>query len=491
MRRRAPGAWLARAGLAPCRAAMSAARRRSDASAGSAGSDGDQDGAAQVRVRLVSTVAEFRVTDSELAVPATLGRSGLSQVVNHLLSLEPAVPFDFLIKAKDTLVRTSLARHCELLGLSTENALLLEFTPAVRQPELSAQSQWPDWLGAVDASVELAQGQGSLVVSGAYDGQVQLSRLSKQGKLDALGTWGQGGAAVKAVRCFGSDVSRPLVASGGKDGAVRLLRVSLGGSAKKPTAELSALTVCEGHTSSVETLDALQLGEHAVVASGGWDGTVRLWKLPLEGAARDEAAEAAEAAGGRSRKARKTDGARAAAAAAATVTSCITFAEHSDKVAAVCWEASEAPTTVFSGSWDHAIRAWDVTRETCAVELRGNKVVTALAHQRGSSGVLASAHADHCVRLWDARVTGDSVAKLALRSHKAWVAAVSFCPTNDKLLASCAHDRTVKVWDLRSTVPLHTVEDHTNKVLAVDWTADGKALVSGGADAILRAHVLA
>jgi ribosome biogenesis protein YTM1 len=68
---------------------------------------------------------------------------------------------------------------------------------------------------------------------------------------------------------------------------------------------------------------------------------------------------------------------------------------------------------------------------------------------------------------------------------------VSFCPTNDKLLASCAHDRTVKVWDLRSTVPLHTVEDHTNKVLAVDWTADGKALVSGGADAILRAHVLA
>mgnify|MGYP006206947157 CR=1 FL=1 len=40
------------------------------------------------------------------------------------------------IKAKDTLVRTSLARHCELLGLTTETALLLEFTPAVRQPEL-------------------------------------------------------------------------------------------------------------------------------------------------------------------------------------------------------------------------------------------------------------------------------------------------------------------------------------------------------------------
>jgi ribosome biogenesis protein YTM1 len=477
---------------------MSSASRLSDASAGSAGSDGDQDDAAHIRVRLVSTVAEFRVTDSELAVPETLGRRGLSQVVNHLLSLEPAVPFDFLIKAKDTLVRTSLARHCELLGLSTESAVLLEFTPAVRQPELSAQSQWPDWLGAVDASVELAQNQGSLVVSGAYDGQVQLSRLSKQGKLEVMGTWGQGGAAVKAVRCFGSDASRPLVASGGKDGAVRLLRVSLGGSAKKPTAELSALTACEGHSSSVEALDALQLSEHAVVASGGWDSTVRLWKLPLDEVARDEVAEVAEAEGGRSRKARKTDGARIAAAAAAargqrvaTVTACTTFAEHGDKVAAVCWEASETPTTVYSGSWDHSIRAWDVTRETCAVELRGNKVVTALAHQRGGSSMLASAHADHCVRLWDARVTGDSVAKLALKSHKAWVAAVSFCPTNDKLLASCAHDRTLKVWDLRSSVPLHTVEDHTNKVLAVDWTADGKALVSGGADAILRAHVLA
>lgn len=59
------------------------------------------------------------VATSGLLLPSTLSRRGLSEVVNHLLELDEAVPFDFLIElpaladdrhAEKVFLRTSLQR---------------------------------------------------------------------------------------------------------------------------------------------------------------------------------------------------------------------------------------------------------------------------------------------------------------------------------------------------------------------------------------------
>jgi NLE (NUC135) domain len=43
----------------------------------------------QVRVRFVTKVATLKVTEVPIAVPETLGRYGLSEVINHLLGSLP------------------------------------------------------------------------------------------------------------------------------------------------------------------------------------------------------------------------------------------------------------------------------------------------------------------------------------------------------------------------------------------------------------------
>ena len=78
-------------------------------------------------------------------------------------------------------------------------------------------------------------------------------------------------------------------------------------------------------------------------------------------------------------------------------------------------------------------------------------------------------------------------------------------PSSPYHVATASHDHTVKLWDVRSVVPLATLSAHTEKVLCVGWippstaTAQkgGKAaealagisgIVSGGADCTLHLH---
>ena len=66
------------------------------------------------------------------AVPGKLTRYGLSEVINHLLALDPPKPFDFLVDGE--LVRTSLEKLLLRKGISAESILDVEYIPAVGPP---------------------------------------------------------------------------------------------------------------------------------------------------------------------------------------------------------------------------------------------------------------------------------------------------------------------------------------------------------------------
>jgi WD40 repeat protein len=55
---------------------------------------------------------------------------------------------------------------------------------------------------------------------------------------------------------------------------------------------------------------------------------------------------------------------------------------------------------------------------------------------------------------------------------------------SENMLVSVSYDKTIKLWDTRSTIPLHTLVGHQDKVLCVDW--DGEKIVSGSADTKLK-----
>ena len=115
----------------------------------------------------------------------------------------------------------------------------------------------------------------------------------------------------------------------------------------------------------------------------------------------------------------------------------------------------------------------------------GNKVISSLSYSTPAN-LLASGHHDKIIRIWDPRKQDKEVIRYTLRSHLGWVSDVSFSPSNPHQLVSSSYDNSIKVWDLRSSLPLHTVKAHDDKALCVDWAAD-EIVLSGGADKQLRA----
>lgn len=55
-------------------------------------------------------------------------------------------------------------------------------------------------------------------------------------------------------------------------------------------------------------------------------------------------------------------------------------------------------------------------------------------------------------------------------------------------LATASYDGSIRLWDLRSTVPLATLTGHSDKALCVSWLAGSGSVVSGGADCTLRLY---
>jgi ribosome biogenesis protein YTM1 len=89
------------------------------------------------------------------------------------------------------------------------------------------------------------------------------------------------------------------------------------------------------------------------------------------------------------------------------------------------------------------------------------------------------------VRLWDPRVAETTMAAQTLGGstgmHTGWVSGIAWSPESAFHLFSCALDGEAKVWDVRASVPLHTLKAHDDKALCASWI-DGSTMATGGAD---------
>eukprot|EP00934_Nitzschia_sp_Nitz4_P004587 Nitzschia sp. Nitz4//scaffold56_size114212//80488//81918//NITZ4_003960-RA/size114212-processed-gene-0.72-mRNA-1//-1//CDS//3329554736//4577//frame0 len=470
-------------------------------------SDSESDEGVQVRVslKLAASVQDrsLEVPTEPIAVPAEIGRKGLSAVLNHLLgravkkvrddddedsdesgdededeSKLPPLPFEFIVSGGDNrLLRMGVEKEARRHGISLEQAIVITYFPAAQVPELNDDTEeTPDWVGALAS-------QKTTVISGCYDGTLHVynQQTGEEEALSKEASSTAGSGPIKALATAELD-DAIVIAAGSLEHSLQLYKYA------STSLSLFGNCVPTEKSAAVTSLDFSITSNQQLLASGDDMGTISLWDLDVESAVNT--------------KKQKTDSTKGATVQEFQAQVVLESA-HSQLVSGLSWSrsGSSSPSHLISGSWDHSIKLWDTSRQDCLMTLNGSRVVTCLDTSYHSEGVVATGHPDCTIRLWDMRVRaeGDKSATMGVSdttfrpSHKAWISAVQWSPTTAYHLASASHDGSVKLWDIRSSNPLHTVRvvEKGQKALSLTWMwekdeMEQPYLFAGGTDCTIK-----
>ncbi|MGO9506546.1 MAG: protein kinase domain-containing protein [Mycobacterium sp.] len=201
-----------------------------------------------------------------------------------------------------------------------------------------------------------------------------------------------------------------------------------------------------GHTAPVRSVAVSADGR--VAASGGIDGTLRVWDL---------------ASG-----------------------SCLhTLTGHTRLAPSVALSADARIAVSFG--LDQTVRVWDLASGAGLHMLAGHTVEYDTDYRYALSAgqdrvavsadgrIVVSGGQDQTVRVWD---LANGACLHTLSGHTRWVTSVAV--SADGRVAVSGGDSTVRVWDLASGTCLHTLAGHTSRVKSVAASADGRIAVSGG-----------
>jgi WD40 repeat protein len=217
--------------------------------------------------------------------------------------------------------------------------------------------------------------------------------------------------------------------------------------------------------------------DSAILASGGYDGTIKLWNV----ARGTELRTLARHRGSVVSVAFASDGRVLASSDmndpvrlwdVATGTELQILWQHSRSVRSVAFSPDGA--TLALGGGDLAIvdvATGDALRTLTA------RHGTAYSVAFAPDGVmLASGNGDNTIALWDL-TTGAELRTLV--GHRDSVRSVAFAP-DGVTLASGSEDETIRIWDLASGAELRTLRGHQHSVDSLAFSPDGSVLASDG-----------
>ncbi|KAG2345516.1 WD40 repeat-like protein [Suillus weaverae] len=187
---------------------------------------------------------------------------------------------------------------------------------------------------------------------------------------------------------------------------------------------------------------------------------------------------------------------------------------HTESVMSVCWSVDGRE--VGSGSQDGTARVWDVKTGQTIIEIKtGQESVYAVMFSPDNTRIATGGY-QYGVKIWDTG-TGELIATLEhgfwiisslawtsdgkklisgsygpirifdtatwkeiaiLGGHTDWVKAISLSQ-NNRLLASASQDKTARLWNLDTNLPVGPPLQHKDRVECAAFSTDGKVLATG------------
>jgi serine/threonine protein kinase len=273
------------------------------------------------------------------------------------------------------------------------------------------------------------------------------------------------------VKCVAFAPEGNLIASGGLDGTLRLW-------SPRTSAE-TWRGEGQGHTSAVLCLAFSCTSRW--LATGGQDRLLCLWDLE----ARHVQWRAAGHTDNINAVAFSGDGTRILTASHdGTLRLWDTASGHERHG----WPAHDGPVwgaaitadgrRALSGGQDGMLRLWDVESDESLLSLpEQERSVTCVALTPDGRRALGGTM-DGVVHLWDLTTQREI---LAFEGHTARVLSVAFSPAGTRAVSG-SRDHSVRIWDTATGQEVCVFSGHTQWVTAVAWSPDGRQVVSGSRD---------
>ncbi|RNF00717.1 ribosome biogenesis protein YTM1 [Trypanosoma rangeli] len=424
-----------------------------------------------VVVTFFTTSFPKAMPEQSYSVPLDTLPEGLNTLVQSVLAVEGHT-FDFILN--DEYISTSLHKFLARRGISYEELLNIEYTPALQAKEGSLLPH-DDWVSSVRAPF---LGGVELLLTASYDHCV---RLWDGENCVALGTYhnecvkevclhpvrpttsSTDAAALSRKRKRAAAMEDFMCVSCSKDGSI--VAWQFDGS----LAQFTPLGVVKPHIDGVDSVD-VSPGSGEYVASASWDGTVKVfqWSQLLD-----------------------------AETPAASKAPLVSFTDHTRPVLSCRFSATDGPSLLYSAGLDGAVKSLSVERAVLLSNCEGDHPIQGIAVKPAGGGgdLIITACTDNRARLYDTR---EKKIVKTFSGHRQWLYAATWAWRREEgeqggshLFATASEDSTVRVWDLRSTsAALLTLDTmHTDGVLDVTY-AGGSQIASGGKDNKTRSFSL-